>query len=105
MLSTVRLTAAHLQCCRRRECWDDVDEVSTGADGLSRTAAERIVMKDSLKSTACFLADVMATAPAAISRSYTDRFQFIYKFRLIYVYDWKNLRDRPCFNLRRCIHL
>jgi len=47
-----------------------VDDVSTGADGFSRTAAERIVMKDSVKFTTCFLAVVMATAPAAISLSY-----------------------------------
>jgi len=46
--------------------------VSTGADGLRRTATERIVMKESVKSTTCFLADVMATAPAAISLSYKE---------------------------------
>jgi len=61
---------ANLQNSRRRECREDVDDVSTGAEGLSRTAAERIVMKDSVKSTTCFLADVMATAPAAMSLSY-----------------------------------
>jgi len=43
--------------------------VSTGAEGLSRTPAERIVMKESEKSTTFFLAEVMDIAPAAISLS------------------------------------
>jgi len=61
-----------LQNSRRRDCSDDVDEVSTGADGFSRTAVERIVMNGSLKSTTCLRSAVMATAPAAMSRSYTQ---------------------------------
>jgi len=44
--------------------------VSIGAVGFNNTAAERIVMNESLKSTTCFLASVAATAPAAMSRSY-----------------------------------
>ena len=47
-----------------------MDDVSTGADGFNMTAAERIVMNESLKSTARFLAVVIATAPAAMSLSY-----------------------------------